>query len=125
MLYSFCALRRNEALHLTRGMVELERGLLHIRGKGDKGRIVPIVDEELKERLAEACIHYPRIRRGKQVDKNDKIRPKRNDEYLFISVQTGKPGQKKGSGLGKSVCCIFNNFTYRGVVNTKHCSNFF
>ncbi len=99
MLYSFCALRRNEALHLTRGMVELERGLLHIRGKGDKGRIVPIVGEELKERLAKACIHYPRIRRGKQVDKNDKIRPKRNDEYLFISVQTGEPYQNIKKGI--------------------------
>ena len=51
-----------------------------------------------QERIAKACIHYPKMRRGKQVDKNDKIRPKRNDEYLFISPYTGEPYQdiKKG-----------------------------
>ena len=99
MLYGFCGLRRNEALYLTRGMVELERGLLHIRGKGDKGRIVPIIGDELHERIAKACIHHPKMRRGKQVDKKDKIRPKRNDEYLFISPYTDKPYQNIKKGM--------------------------
>ena len=99
MLYGYCGLRRSEALTLTKGMVDLERGILHIRGKGDKGRIVPIIGEELKGRLIEACIHYPKKRRGKQVDPKDKVRPKENDEYLFICPSTDKPYLNIGKGL--------------------------
>ena len=92
MLYAYCGLRRDEALHLTRGQVDMERGVLHIRGKGDKGRIVPIIGDELKTRLADACKHYPRMRRGKQIDPKDTIRDKKNDELLFISNK-GRPGE--------------------------------
>lgn len=99
MLYGYCGLRRNEALSLTRGMVDLERGILHIRGKGDKGRIVPIIGDELKDRLIEACIHYPKKRRKKQIDPNDKVRPKKNDEYLFLCPNTDKPYLNIGKGL--------------------------
>lgn len=99
MLYSFCALRKNEALSLTKGMVDLDRGILHIRGKGDKGRIVPIIGDELKHRLVEACTHYPKKRRKKQIDPKDKIRPKKNDEYLFLCPNTGKPYTNIGKGL--------------------------
>jgi len=99
MLYGYCGLRRSEALTLTKGMVDLERGILHIRGKGDKGRIVPIIGDELKSRLIEACIHYPKKRRGKQVDRNDCVRPKRNEEYLFICPSTDKPYLNIGKGL--------------------------
>ena len=99
MLYGFCGLRRNEALSLTKGMVDLERGILHVRGKGDKGRIVPIIGDELKSYLIEACTHYPKKRRGKQIDPNDKIRPKKNDEYLFLCPSTDKPYSNIGKGL--------------------------
>jgi integrase/recombinase XerD len=91
MLYAFCGLRRDEALHLKRGNIDLERGLLHIRGKGDKSRIVPIVGDQLKQRIKKACIHHPKIKRGKQTDKHDKKRDKQNHEYLFICPRTNAP----------------------------------
>lgn len=55
MLYAYCGLRRDEALTLTRGQVDLDRAVIHIKGKGDKGRIVPIVSDELRQQLTEHC----------------------------------------------------------------------
>ena len=55
MLYAYCGLRRDEALTLTRGQVDLDRNLLHIRGKGDKPRLVPIVSDALHHQLTTAC----------------------------------------------------------------------
>ena len=64
---------------------------MNITGKGSKRRIVPIVGEELRQRLEAACIHIPKKRRGKQVDPTDQERSKKQDEYLFLCVRTGKP----------------------------------
>ncbi len=91
MLYAFCGLRRSEALLLQRRHVDTEAGVIYVTGKGEKSRIVPIIGEELKERLEDACIHWPKMRRGKQVDPNDQVREKHQDEYLFICARTGKP----------------------------------
>lgn len=55
MLYAYCGLRRNEALTLTRGQVDLDRNLLHIIGKGDKARLVPIVSDALQQKITTAC----------------------------------------------------------------------
>ena len=55
MLYAFCGLRRDEALTLTRGQVDLDRSALHITGKGGKFRMVPIVTEQLQQRLKDHC----------------------------------------------------------------------
>ena len=55
MLYAYCGLRRNEALTLTKEMVDLDRAMLHIRGKGDKPRLVPIVGKKLLEQLRRLC----------------------------------------------------------------------
>ena len=93
MLYAWCGMRRSEALLLQRKHIDLESGIIHVTGKGNKSRIVPIVGDELKERLEHACKHWPKIRRGKQVDPADKIREKRLDEYLFICARTGQPYQ--------------------------------
>ena len=41
----YAGLRFSEAAHLTRENVDMERKILHIRGKGDKERIVPILPE--------------------------------------------------------------------------------
>jgi len=51
MLYAYCGLRRDEALTLTRGQVDLDRNILHLNGKGDKNRIIPIITDELHQRL--------------------------------------------------------------------------
>ncbi len=91
ILYAWCGLRRNEALTLQRKHIDLESGIINVPGKGGKHRIVPIIGDELLQRLLEACTHYPKIKRGKQVDQNDEIRPKKQDEYLFICTRTGKP----------------------------------
>ncbi len=55
MLYAYCGLRRNEALNLTKSMVDLDRGMLQIRGKGDKPRLVPIIGTTLLEQLRQKC----------------------------------------------------------------------
>ncbi|WP_321393491.1 tyrosine-type recombinase/integrase [uncultured Desulfuromusa sp.] len=74
MPYSWCGLRRNEALTLKRENIDLSSGLIHIvAGKGGKNRVVPIVGDELKQRLASDC------------------KGKKNTDYLFINKQTGKP----------------------------------
>ena len=94
MLYAFCGLRRDEALNLTRGQVELDRGMLHIKGKGDKDRLVPVVGDSLRHALIVAC-------EGKQ-----------RADFLFISEKTGKPyknikkaliGAAKRAGIDKPV----------------------
>lgn len=74
MLYSLCGLRRTEALTLRRKHVDLESGLLHVTGKGDKSRVVPIVGSELLELLKIAC-------QGKD-----------NNDWLFPNPRTGKNG---------------------------------
>ena len=91
MLYAYCGLRRNEALTLQRRNIDLESGVLNITGKGSKHRIVPIVGEELRQRLEAACTHIPKKRRGKQINPTDQIRQKNQDEYLFLCARTGKP----------------------------------
>ena len=73
MLYAYCGLRRNEALTLTRGKIDLERKLIFIRGKGDKGRIVPIVGNELLQRLTTDCDN------------------KESDNFLWICKRTKEP----------------------------------
>lgn len=60
-------------------------------GKAQNDRIVPIVGEELRQRLQAAYIHIPKKCRGKQVDPTDQKRSKKQDEYLFLCVRTGKP----------------------------------
>ncbi len=92
MLYAYCGLRRDEALHLKRGQVDLDRGVLYILGKGNKERIVPIIGAELTDRLAYACKHHPKMRRGKQVDPAARVTDKKNNELMFISNK-GIPGQ--------------------------------
>lgn len=93
MLYAYCGLRRNEALTLQRKNIDLAAGVLNITGKGSKHRIVPIVGQDLQQRLEDACTHYPKKRRGKQIDPCDQVRPKSKDEYLFLCARTGKPYQ--------------------------------
>ncbi len=91
MLYAHCALRRNEALHLQAKHIDFESGLIYVTGKGGKHRIVPIIGDELRQQLTQACIHFPKMKRGKQIDPADTERNKRPDEYLFICARTGKP----------------------------------
>jgi len=55
MLYSYCGLRRTEALRLKCNQVDLSSGLLYVTGKGDKNRVVPIVGDALKQRLKMHC----------------------------------------------------------------------
>lgn len=94
MLYAFCGLRRDEALNLTRGQVELDRGMLHIKGKGDKDRLVPVVGDSLRDALIVAC-------EGKQ-----------RADFLFTHPKTGNPyknikksliGAAKRAGINKPV----------------------
>lgn len=73
MLYAYCGLRRDEALYLKRSMIDLDRGIIHVRGKGDKGRIVPIIGAELIQRLKEDC------------------KGKKPDDYMWICKRTKKP----------------------------------
>ncbi len=80
-LYTYCALRRTEALQLKRKSVDLEAGLIHVTGKGNKHRIVPIIGQDLLEQLIEVC------------------RDKKNDDYLFINKRTGEPYQDLKKGL--------------------------
>lgn len=91
MLYCMCGLRRNEALNLTRGMIDLTNNLLTITGKGNKTRIMPIIGPELHQRLEYACSYHPKMRNGKQRDPRDRQRKKNQDEYLFLSAKTGQP----------------------------------
>jgi integrase/recombinase XerC len=48
-LMFFCGLRRREALQLRIQDIILDRGLMIVRGKGNKQRIVPIIREDIKE----------------------------------------------------------------------------
>jgi site-specific recombinase XerD len=48
-LMFFCGLRRREALRLRIQDIMLDRGLMIVRGKGNKQRIVPIIREDIKE----------------------------------------------------------------------------
>lgn len=76
MLYAICGLRRTEALTLRRQHVDLTAGLLHVTGKGDTRRLVPIVGQELQQRLEAAC------------------KDKKPADYLFptrASVKAGNP----------------------------------
>lgn len=91
MLYAWCGLRRNEALLLQRKHIDLQAGLINVTGKGGKSRVVPIIGVELLHRLKTACSHHPKNRRGKQIDPADKIRPKQQNEYLFICARTKQP----------------------------------
>jgi len=75
MLYAYCGLRRDEALNLTRGMIDLDRRLIFVRGKGDKGRIVPIIGQDLLDRLTADCDN------------------KKNNQLLFVSNKKRKPGE--------------------------------
>ncbi len=52
----YAGLRKSEAIHMTTENVYLDRGVLIVRGKGNKQRVVPIVDQLrpwLKKRLSE------------------------------------------------------------------------
>lgn len=53
LLMADAGLRRNEALHLSAEDVFLDEGIIFIRGKGDKQRIMPITTDRLKKHLAE------------------------------------------------------------------------
>ena len=48
MLYS-TGIRRSELISLTRGSLDLSRGVLHVRGKGDKMREIPLIPSLSKE----------------------------------------------------------------------------
>jgi len=74
MLYAYCGLRRTEGLTLKRKNIDLQAGLLHVTGKGNKSRIVPIVGKELLELLEHACAG------------------KKNDDWLFPNPQAEKNG---------------------------------
>ena len=98
MLYAYCGLRRDEALTLTRAQVDLDRKLLHIRGKGDKPRLVPIVSDALQQQLKNAC-------RGKQrtdilfvssKSPEDKPQPYKN-------IKKALKGAAKRAGIEKPV----------------------
>ncbi len=71
LLYD-AGLRRNEALQIRGEQVDLERGLLHIVGKGSKERQVPILTERLHDELAERIKEQGR-------------------GYLWINPATGEP----------------------------------
>jgi len=51
LLMADAGLRASEALNLRRGNVEFERGLIIVKGKGSKERIVPITTERLRIEL--------------------------------------------------------------------------
>lgn len=72
MLYSWCGLRRNEALTLKRENIDIDAGLIYVNAaKGGKNRLVPIVGDELKQRLAEDC------------------KGKKNPDFLFVNKRLG------------------------------------
>jgi len=90
-LYALCGLRRTEGLQLQRKHIDLQARLINVTGKGGKSRVVPIVGDDLYRRLKIACTHYPKIKRGKQIDPADQVREKKQNEYLFVCARTGKP----------------------------------
>jgi len=51
LLMADAGLRRNEALHLKREDVEFDSGLIFVKGKGSKERIVPVTTNRLKLEL--------------------------------------------------------------------------
>lgn len=51
LLMADAGLRRSEALHLRREHVEFEAGLIYVRGKGNKERLVPITTDRLLAEL--------------------------------------------------------------------------
>jgi len=54
-LMFYLGLRRNEALTLRVENVNLERGILTVRGKGNRQRILPIIGEEMLAELKSRC----------------------------------------------------------------------
>ena len=53
LLMADAGLRRNEALHLKAEDIFLDEGIIFVRGKGDKQRIMPITSDRLKKHLSE------------------------------------------------------------------------
>jgi len=72
-LMAWCGLRRDEALTLTRGNIDLSNRLLIITGKGNKTRPVPIIREQMYQDLWEAC------------------KKKKREDYLFVNKKTKEP----------------------------------
>ena len=68
-----CGLRRNEALYLRKGEIDLPNRMMHVTGKGDKTRAIPISFDFIADKLKERC-------KGKE-----------RHEYLVINQQTEKP----------------------------------
>ncbi|NDY41275.1 tyrosine-type recombinase/integrase [Dissulfurirhabdus thermomarina] len=59
LLMADVGLRKSEALRLEAEQVDLARGILWIRGKGNKERIVPITTDRLREALEVALQDHP------------------------------------------------------------------
>jgi len=73
-------LRLTEALTLTAGRVNLDTGLIVVRGKGNKERIVPITTKRLKKELFAAI-----TRAAERVVKTE------DERWLFPNPRTGLP----------------------------------
>lgn len=87
ILYA-CGLRKQEAIDINIGDVDFNKGIVHVRGKGDKQRLVPIHDRALK-----AISDYLMARGGK---------PNRNSPLLVThSNRCKEPHRMTGVGLGK------------------------
>lgn len=79
----YAGLRVSEIRFLTAGNIDLKRNFLLVTGKGDKDRMIPIV-EPLKPILAEL------------------VKGKKPEDYLFISKRTGKPYSRNLGKIGTS-----------------------
>ncbi len=76
-LYS-CGLRVSELCNLTFSDLFLEEGYIHVRGKGNKDRLIPISETAIEE-----------LRRWFVVRQRVNIKPGEED-YVFVSVQRGR-----------------------------------
>ena len=76
LLYA-CGLRVSELVGLNLSMLNLNTGWIHITGKGNKMRLVPLGDH-----ARDALIHYLRVRSDLLADKSD-------CQALFLTVQGG------------------------------------
>ena len=87
ILYA-CGLRKQEVINLNIGDVDFATGIVHVRGKGDKERLVPVHERALK-----AISNY-------LVERGDK--PNRNSPLLLSHSHRNKvPIRMTGIGISK------------------------